>query len=72
MDSADRDREKAWKERAAARAEFPLPESLLQAMFDTVEAQVEEHGCDHSHRFTKQLLSGNQQPEEKVLGWSST
>jgi len=71
MDSADRDRKKAWKqrEREAARSTFPLPNDVLQAMFNSVEAQVEDSGCDHSHRFTRQWLSENQQPEDQIIGW---
>ena len=64
MDSADRDRKRAWKERErqTARATFPLPNDLLQSMFDEVATLVEGGGCDHSHRFTRQWLSENQQP----------
>ena len=71
MDSADRDRKKAWKERERekARSAFPLSEVQLNSMFNTVEAQVEEGGCDHSHRFTKQWLSENQEPVDKVIDW---
>jgi hypothetical protein len=71
MDSADRDRKKVWKQRGreAARSAFPLPDDQLQSMFRAVEAQIGEHGCDHSHRFTSEWLAENQQPVEKVVGW---
>jgi Protein of unknown function (DUF2695) len=71
MDSEDQKRKKAWKqrERETARSAFPLPNDLLQSMFVAVEALVEDSGCDHSHRFTRQWLVENQQPTEKVIGW---
>ena len=71
MDSADRDRKRAWKERAreTARSAFPLPNTSLQSMFSAVETQVEEIGCDHSHRFTRQWLAENQHPAEGVIAW---
>ena len=71
MDSTDRDRKKAWKQRQrdAARSEFPLPSDLLEAMFSAIEEQVENDGCDHSHRFTKQWLKDNQQSPDQVVAW---
>lgn len=60
MDSSDRDRKRAWKQRQreTASSVFPLPDDSLQSMFNAVETQVEERGCDHSHRFTS-LGSGS-------------
>ena len=74
MDPSDRDRKKAWKEREreAARSAFPLPNDVLQSMFSAVEALVESHGCDHSHRFTRQWLSESQQPAEQIIEWLET
>ena len=71
MDSADRDRKKAWKqgERDSARSAFPLPSNLLEAMFNEIEERTGNEGCDHSQRFTKQWLSDNQQPADDVLAW---
>jgi hypothetical protein len=71
MDSVDRDRKKAWKEREreAARSAFPLSNDHIEEMFKAVEEQVEEGGCDHSLRFTMQWLAKQQQPADKVIAW---
>jgi len=71
MDTTDRDRKKAWKiqQRKLAHDAFPIPDSLLEAMFKAVEAKVETMGCDHTLRFTESWIVENTQPEEKVISW---
>jgi hypothetical protein len=71
MDSADRDRKKAWKaqQKAQARGAFPVPDEVLDALFRAVEADVEEHGCDHSLRFTERWIADNKQKREPMLAW---
>ncbi len=71
MDTSDRDRKKAWKQqqRQLAKDAFPLPNELLEAMFDAIDVQVENSGCDHTLRFTKSWISAHKQSEEKILTW---
>jgi hypothetical protein len=71
MNPADRDRKKAWKEqeRQKAQAAFPLSSELLESLFASLEAKVDEEGCDHTHRFTDRWLSENKQPRTPVLEW---
>jgi hypothetical protein len=67
----DRDRKRAWKaeQKAAARTAFPLPDAVLQEMFDFVEARIGSDGCDHTRRFTKAWLDERQVDRDKVLAW---
>lgn len=71
MNTDDRDRKKAWKaqQRQLAQAVFPISSELLQAMFEAVEAQVDESGCDHTLRFSRQWIAEQHQPEEQILRW---
>lgn len=71
MNANDRDRKKEWKheQRQLARAAFPLSDALLESMFDTVDRCVEDSGCDHTLRFTKQWIAEHRQTESPVLDW---
>jgi hypothetical protein len=71
MDAADRQRKKNWKahERSAARGAFPLPDELMQSLFDHVRGAVEDQGCDHSRRFTDRWLSDHEDRRERVIAW---
>jgi hypothetical protein len=71
MNASDRERKKQWKaeERTAARATFPLPDDLMQSLFDSVATSVAEHGCDHTRRFTDEWLLGHSQRRERVIAW---
>lgn len=71
MNSADRDRKKAWKEqeRHRAQAAFPLTNELLESLFASVEAQIDKEGCDHTHRFTDKWVSEHKQPRIPIFEW---
>ena len=73
MDASDRDRKKAWKlqQRKLAQDAFQISESLLESLFETVEAQVEDLGCDHTLRFTSSWIAKHEQPEVEILRWLS-
>jgi hypothetical protein len=43
-------------------ARMPLPEDALESLLDWVDERVQEHGCDHSLRFTRQWLADNSFP----------
>jgi hypothetical protein len=55
MDSANRERKKAWRdeERHRARAAFPLDDAEFGALFDAVAKKLEEQECDDTRRFTE-------------------
>jgi len=71
MDSADRNRKRAWKDeqRASARAAFPLSREMLEQFFDAVDSALEQSGCDHTLRFTEQWLSDNVPDREPMITW---
>jgi hypothetical protein len=71
MDAGNRDRKREWKQqqRLAAREAFPIPDSMLESLFDSVNEKVKEEGCDHSLRFTKEWLAANEQSVENVVAW---
>jgi hypothetical protein len=71
MNSNDRDLKKEWKleQRRLARAAFPMSDALLESLFNVVDAQVEDSGCDHTLRFTKHWIAEHRQAEASVLDW---
>lgn len=71
MKDAHRDRKSAWKaqQRQLAQAAFPMSSALLQALFEAVQAQVDENGCDHTLRFSSQWIAQHHQPQEQIVGW---
>jgi hypothetical protein len=71
MDASDRDRKKAWKlqQRKLAQDAFPISDALLDSLFEAVDAQVENSGCDHTLRFTQAWIAENKQPEAEILAW---
>ena len=71
MDASDRDRKKAWKlqQRRQAQDAFPISDALLESLFEAVDAQVENSGCDHTLRFTRAWIAEHQQPEAAILAW---
>jgi hypothetical protein len=73
MNLSDRDRKKTWKlqQRKLAQDAFPISDSLLEVMFEAVDAQVETLGCDHTLRFTEAWIAEHKQPAEEVLAWLS-
>ena len=60
------------QERAKARARFPLPDDVLQALFAAVEKHVAESGCDDTRGFTEEWLGTRGHDTEAVLAWLAT
>jgi Protein of unknown function (DUF2695) len=60
-----------WREsqRAQARAEFPLPPDELKAMFDRLDAELPDQGCDHTRRLTGLWLEGRGHDAAPVFAW---
>jgi hypothetical protein len=71
VNSNDRDLKKSWKlqQRELARAAFPADDSMLESLFEFVESNVEDQGCNHSLRFTAQWISENDQPQKAIVDW---
>ena len=71
MDSADRERKKAWqaRERQAAKEAFPLPDESLQSLFDHVDNALQHEGCAHSLRATDAWLAEHAVAREPVIAW---
>jgi hypothetical protein len=71
MDTSDRGRKKAWKlqQRKLAQDRFPIPDALLESLFQAVDTQVEDSGCDHTLRFTQAWIAEHKQPEAEILAW---
>ena len=71
MDREQRKALKQWKarERAAARARFPLSDELLEAFFAHVERQVGERGCDHTRRAATEWLTARGLRTLAVIEW---
>lgn len=71
MDTNDRDRKMKWKQqqRKLAQDAFPVSDALLESLFQAVDAQVENSGCDHTLRFTRAWIAENKQPEVEILSW---
>jgi hypothetical protein len=71
MDPNARRLKKQWlaDQKAAARMEFPLPDTQLQELFRDVDAAVTSAGCDHSLRFTEQWLSDQDVDAQAVVEW---
>jgi hypothetical protein len=71
MDSVDRDRKKAWKhdERLRARAAFPLPDAELAELFEMLETELEEYGCDHTRRLTETWALSHSHSPNALSAW---
>ena len=64
----------AWKaeQRAAARANFPLPVSQLSALFDMLDAELPRQGCDHSLRLVRAWCGNLGVEAGTVVAWLGT
>lgn len=71
MDTANRDRKKAWEQqqRKLSQDAFPIADSLLESMFEAMDEKVEAAGCDHTLRFTKSWIAEKDQSAAEVLAW---
>jgi hypothetical protein len=75
MDAAERKRLKTlWSEqqRKTAFAALPLPLSELKVMFDMLDIELPERGCDHTRRLTEVWLRGRGHDVEPVFAWLDT
>lgn len=62
---------KAWKasKKAEAREGFPASLDVLEELFDLVDKALEEHGCNHTYRFTRKWIETSELQEEPIVLW---
>ncbi|GAB3860742.1 DUF2695 domain-containing protein [Hymenobacter terrigena] len=59
-------RQKADAEKLAA---LPMPREKLQAFFDYLDQQLEEHDCDDTLRFTQEFAASHNLAFEPIKQW---
>lgn len=71
MDDANREAKKRWKQaqREQARAEFPLSDADLSALFTALDDHLEREACDHTLAFTRRWLEARQLDLDRVREW---
>jgi hypothetical protein len=57
------------RQRASARAAFPLPPAELKALFDFLDLELPRSGCDHSRRLTETWIRKQGHDVRSVLAW---
>ncbi len=74
MKPEDEARKKAWvaEEKAKARADFPLTDAELQALFDHVASEMFESGCGDDRRLTTAWLEERHLDVGRVFAWLDT
>ena len=75
MTDSDRERKRDLKrqfkqrERSEAEARLPLSKPDLAALFNRLDEQVGEYGCDHTLRHTRAFLAERGLDEAVVVRW---
>ncbi len=72
MDASEKKQLKAqWRnqQRKAALAALPLPVAELKAMFDMLDVDLPQKGCDHTRRLTETWLHSRGHDVEPVFTW---
>jgi hypothetical protein len=71
MDEASRDAKKRWKQaqREQARAQFPLPDPDLSALFAALDDHLERASCGHTLEFTRAWLTARGHDVDRVCDW---
>ena len=57
------------KERAAARAELPIPASELRGLFDWLDEQLGSRSCDHTLRLTRAWIDEHARDASVIEPW---
>jgi hypothetical protein len=62
---------KQWKaeQRAAARARLPLPDDQMRALFDMLDVELPQQGCDKSLRIVRAWCAEEGIPFEALEAW---
>jgi len=72
MDKSEKKRlkqELRKKEKQDFNDSLPMAQKLFDELFDFLEEQSEEHGCDHTLRLTLQFLKNNGIDDDTVVTW---
>lgn len=74
MKPEDKDRKKAWvmEQKARARADFPLSDADLLALFEYIESEIGRCGCADDRRLTRAWLEDRHLDVVLVLAWLDT
>jgi hypothetical protein len=75
MDAAKKKRLKTqWRDqqRKSAQAALPLSVTDLKAMFDMLDVELPQTGCDHTRRLTEAWLRSRGHDVESVFAWLDT
>jgi hypothetical protein len=75
MDAAEKKRLKTqWRDqqRKAALAALPLPVHELKAMFDMLDFELPQKGCDKTRRLTEEWLRSRGHDVQSVFAWLDT
>ena len=75
MDGAQKKQLKTqWRDqqRKMARAALPLPVAELKAMFDMLDVEFSQEGCDHSRRLTEAWLRSRGHDVQSMFAWLDT
>ncbi len=62
-------RQKQQVAQAQAEKQMPLSKAILRELFDRVNAELEDKGCDHTLTATRTFLVTHQLPEAPVVTW---
>ncbi|HEX8712727.1 MAG TPA: DUF2695 domain-containing protein [Terracidiphilus sp.] len=57
------------QERQKSRDGFPAPILALKGLFDFLDAQLSESGCDDTLRFAREYSRRNAMDEERIVQW---
>ena len=57
------------KDTAEAIARMPISFNALAKLFDYLDLQLGEEGCDHTNKMTKTFLEEQQLNSESILPW---
>jgi Protein of unknown function (DUF2695) len=62
---------KRWgaQQRDAARAKLPLPDEQMRALFDMLDSELPERGCDHTLRLVREWAERQGIPFDALEAW---
>src|SRR5215469_9884798 len=75
MDASQKKQLKSeWRaqQRRSALAALPLPVEELKAMFDMLDVELPQKGCDHTRRLTEAWLGSRGHDVQRVFAWLDT
>ena len=58
-----------WATRQKTRDGFPTPILVLKGLFDSLDVELSNSGCDDTLRFTREYIQRNAMDEKLVVAW---